>query len=98
MAKGVDSIICVSVNDVFAMKEWAAATDADAAGIQMLADPQSTFTKALGMDFTAPPVGLIDRSKRYAMLVDDGVVQVLNVEADPGACEISAGETLLDQI
>jgi len=98
MTKGVDRIICVSVNDVFAMKEWAAATGADAAGIQMLADPESHFTKALGMDFTAPPVGLIDRSKRYAMLVDDGVVTVLNEEADPGACEVSAGETLLAQI
>ncbi|MBZ0123393.1 MAG: redoxin family protein, partial [Roseovarius sp.] len=61
----------------------------------MLGDPQAAFTKALGMAFSAPPAGLIDRSKRYAMLVDDGVVRLLHVEESPGTCEISAGEGLL---
>ena len=50
------------------------------------------------MEFSAPPAGLIDRSKRYAMLVEDGVVSVLNLEDNPGACEISAGEGLLDSM
>ncbi|MGR3433600.1 MAG: peroxiredoxin [Shimia sp.] len=97
-AKGVDEVICVSVNDPFVMGAWGEATGATAAGITMLADPQSTFTKAIGMDFDAPPVGLIGRSKRYAMLVEDGVVRVLNTEASPGECEVSAGETLLAEI
>ncbi len=97
-AKGVDEVICVTVNDVFVVQEWAKATGADAAGITMLADPQSEFTTAIGMDFTAPPVGLISRSKRYALYAEDGVVKVLNEEASPGECEISAGETLLDAI
>jgi len=97
-AKGVDEIVCVSVNDPFVMKAGAASTGAGTAGLTFLADPQSTFTTALGMDFTAPPVGLIARSKRYAMLVEDGVVTQLNQEASPGECEISAGETLLDAI
>lgn len=97
-AKGVDEVICVAVNDPFVMAAWGEATGAAAAGITMLADPQSHFTKALGMDFTAPPVGLIDRSQRYAMLVEDGVVTVLNVEDNPGECAISAGETLLDAL
>lgn len=96
--KGVDEIICVSVNDVFVMKEWGAATGATDAGITMLADPDSAFTKAIGMDFTAPPVGLIGRSKRYALYAEDGVVKVMNEEASPGECEISAGETLLEAI
>jgi len=96
--KGVDEILCVSVNDPFVMKSWGEATGATAAGIRMLADADGAFTKALGMDFTAPPVGLIGRSKRYAMLVDDGTVTLLNVEASPGECEISAGETLLAQM
>lgn len=94
-AKGVDEIVCVSVNDPFVMKSWGEATGAAAAGITMLGDPQAAFTKALGMEFSAPPAGLIERSKRYAMLVEDGVVRLLHVEQSPGTCEVSAGEALL---
>jgi len=97
-AKGIDEIICVSVNDPFVMKAWGADTGATDAGISMLADAESTFTKAIGMDFDAPPAGLMARSKRYAMLVEDGVVKVLNEEASPGECEISAGEALLEAV
>lgn len=93
--KGVDEIICVSVNDPFVMKAWGEATGAEAAGLTMLSDPESAFTKAIGMDFDAPPAGLIARSRRYAMLVDDGTVTLLQAEENPGACEISAGEGLL---
>ncbi|ETD82843.1 peroxiredoxin [Rhodobacter capsulatus] len=94
-AKGVDEILCVSVNDPFVMAAWGAATGATAAGITLLADAEAAFTKAIGMAFSAPPVGLIDRSARYAMLVEDGVVKVLNREESPGVCELSAGEGLL---
>ncbi len=97
-AKGVDEIICVSVNDPFVMNAWGEATGAAAAGLTMLADAGSEFTKAIGMDFDAPPAGLIARSKRYAMLVEDGKVVALNLEENPGACEISAGEGLLDKM
>ncbi|WP_120634712.1 peroxiredoxin [Ruegeria sp. EL01] len=97
-AKGVDEIICVSVNDPFVMSAWGDATGASEAGLTMLSDASSEFTKALGMDFDAPPVGLIARSKRYAMLVEDGKVIALNLEENPGVCEISAGEGLLDVI
>ena len=94
--KGVDEIICVSVNDPFVMATWGQATGATDAGITMLADSDSTFTEALGMRFDAPPAGLIGRSLRYAMLVEDGVVQILNMETNPGTCELSAGEGLLE--
>ena len=97
-AKGVDEIICVAVNDPFVMHAWGESTGALEAGITMLGDADASFTKAIGMEFTAPPVGFINRSKRYAMLVEDGVVKVLNEEAGPGQCEMSAGETLLEQI
>ena len=94
-AKGVDEVICVSVNDPFVMGAWGEATGATAAGITMLGDPESSFTKAIGMDFTAPPVGLMARSKRYAMLVEDGKISLLHEEENPGACEVSAGEAML---
>lgn len=93
--KGVDEIICVSVNDPFVMKAWGEATGAAAAGITMLSDAQSEFTKAIGMDFSAPPVGLMARSKRYAMLVDNGKVTLLQEEENPGVCDVSGGEGLL---
>jgi cytochrome c peroxidase len=97
-AKGVDEIVCVAVNDPQVLRAWNEATGASGAGIRMLADAGSDFTRAIGMDFDNPARGMHARSKRYAMLVEDGVVRVLNVEASPGQCDISAGETMLAQI
>jgi len=94
--KGVDEVICLSVNDPFVMHAWGEATGATTAGITMVGDADASFTKAIGMEFSAPPAGLTDRSKRYAMLVDNGVVAILNEEGNPGECEISAAETLLE--
>ena len=94
-AKDVDAIVCVSVNDPHVLRAWSEATGAGAAGIRMLADADGAFTRALGLDFDNPAGGLYGRSKRYAMLVEDGIVRVLNVEASTGQCEVSAGETML---
>ncbi|MEO0990080.1 MAG: peroxiredoxin [Pseudomonadota bacterium] len=96
--KGVDEIICVSVNDPFVMSAWSDQTGAGAAGITMLGDAASAFTTAVGMNFDAPPVGFVARSRRYAMYAEDGVVKQLNIEESPGVCETSAGETLLGQL
>ncbi|MFN4155096.1 MAG: peroxiredoxin [Paracoccaceae bacterium] len=97
-AKGVDEIICVSVNDPFVMKAWGEATGATSAGVTMLADADSRFTQAMGLDFTAAPAGLLARSKRYALYAEDGVVKQLHLEESPGTCEISGGEALLAAI
>ncbi|MBK5946323.1 peroxiredoxin [Rhodobacter veldkampii DSM 11550] len=97
-AKGVNEVICIAVNDPFVMGAWDASTGAGKAGIAMLADADAAFTKAIGMAFTAPPVGLFDRSLRYAMLVEDGVVRVLHREENPGICEVSGGEAMLAAI
>lgn len=97
-AKGVDEIICVSVNDVFVMKAWGEATGALKAGITMASDPDASFTKALGLDFAAGFVRGAPRSKRYALWAVDGVVKVLNLEESPGMCEISGGEALLEKL
>lgn len=94
--KGVDEIICLSVNDPFVMKAWGEETGAIDAGITMLGDAEASFTKAIGMDFSALPAGFVNRSKRYAMLVKDGVVEILHAEPGTGQCDISGGESLLD--
>jgi glutaredoxin/glutathione-dependent peroxiredoxin len=94
-ARGVDEIVCIAVNDPFVLAAWSEATGAKAAGIRMLADASGAFTRAIGMAFDRPEAGLHGRSKRYAMLVEDGVVSALNVEENTRECGISAGETLL---
>lgn len=96
-AAGVDEIVCIAVNDPFVLAAWDAATGASAGGVRLLSDPAGDFTDAIGMKFDAPAVGLLGRSRRYSMLVRDGVVGILNIE--PGReCSISAGETLLAAI
>ena len=95
IAKGVDEIVCVAVNDVHVMREWSKATGAAAAGVSMWADPTSAFTTAIGMNFDVEAVGFVARSARYAMVVDDGVVSILNLETARATCDISGGENLL---
>ena len=90
-AKGVDIIACLSVNDAFVMKAWGAAQNASE--LMMLADGDASFTKALGLDMDTAGFGGI-RSQRYAMVVDNGVVTTLNVEA-PKSFEVSTAEAVL---
>ena len=96
--KGVDHIICFAVNDPFVMREWSLSTGGLEAGIEFLSDSDGSFTKAIGLDFSAPPVGFYGRTTRHAMYVEDGTVKVLNLEEARGVCEMTAGETLLNQI
>ncbi|GAA4662878.1 peroxiredoxin [Massilia kyonggiensis] len=94
-AKGVDEIWCISVNDAFVMGAWG--RDQKATGIvRMMADGSATFTKALGLEFVLVAKGFGVRSKRYSMLVQDGVVKQLNVES--GGFDVSSAETLLKQL
>lgn len=95
--KGVEDIICVAVNDPFALKAWGEATGATAAGITLLGDSDGAFTKALGMAFDAPAIGLFGRSSRYAAVVEDGVVTHVQIDK-PGECKISTGEALLEAV
>lgn len=96
--KGVTTVICVAVNDPFCMNAWGQATGATDAGIRMLGDASAEFTKTIGLNFSNPPLGFHDRCKRFSMLVENGVVTLLNIEEVAGACELSAAENLLDQI
>ncbi|BDA83103.1 peroxiredoxin [Aureimonas sp. SA4125] len=96
-AKGVDTIAVVAVNDVFVMNAWSKANDAEGK-ILFLADGNAEFTRAVGLDMDLTVAGLGVRSKRYSMIVDNGVVTALNVEDSPGQANKSAAGALLEQL
>ena len=93
--KGVDEIACISVNDPFVMRAWG---DRDGSGdITMLADGNGAFADAVGLTMDGSKFGMGKRSQRYSMIVDDGVVEQLNVEA-PGEYRASSAEHMLEQL
>lgn len=93
--KGVDGVYCVSVNDPFVMLEWGKATGGIEAGIEFLSDADGSFAKAMGQSFDAPGAGFFGRSIRYALLADNGVVDILNIEESRGAVHKSGGDKIL---
>jgi glutaredoxin/glutathione-dependent peroxiredoxin len=93
MARGVDAIAVTSVNDIFVLNAWQQQSGAE--GIEFLADGNAEFAKAIGLEMDGSGFGLGPRSQRYAMLVDDGVVRILNVEDTPSKAEVSGAEALL---
>jgi len=93
-AKGVDSIVCLAVNDAFVMGAWGKSQNAEE--IIMAADGSGKYTAALGLELDLTEMGLGKRSKRYAMIVDDGKVTYLGVDAK--AIEQSSAETVLAQL
>jgi glutaredoxin/glutathione-dependent peroxiredoxin len=96
MAKGVNEIWCVATNDAFVMAHWG--RDQKALGkIRFLGDGSGAWTKALGLELDLNARGMGTRMQRFSMLVDDGVVKKLNIEA-PGKFEVSGGETMLAQV
>lgn len=96
-AKGIDEVACTAVNDIFVLTNWAKDTGADGK-ITMLADGSADFAKLIGQEVDLMARGLGVRSKRYAMLVDDGVVKVLNVEDIPPNHGVSSAETICSLI
>ncbi|HJQ56199.1 MAG TPA: peroxiredoxin [Vineibacter sp.] len=92
-AKGVDTVACVSVNDAFVMDAWGKEQKSDGK-VLMLADGNGDFAEKMGLTMDGSKFGLGKRSQRYAMVVDNGVIKTLNVEA-PGAFEVSSGEAIL---
>lgn len=94
-AKGIDEIAFTAVNDAFVMGAWAKA--GDAGDITMLADGNGDFAKAVGLTFDGSKFGMGERSQRYSMIVNDGVVEQLNVE-QPGEFKVSSAEHLLSEI
>jgi glutaredoxin/glutathione-dependent peroxiredoxin len=94
-AKGVDEIACTAVNDAFVMGAWAKASGAE--GVTMLSDGNGAFAEAVGLTMDGSKFGMGTRSQRYAMLLEDGVVKQLHVEA-PGEFRVSSADYLLEQL
>ena len=95
-AKGVDTIACMAVNDVFVMNAWGKASGV-ADKVLMLADGNGDYAKALGLELDARGFGLGLRGQRFALVIDDGVVSYANIEA-PGQFKVSAAEHVLSQL
>ncbi len=96
LAKGVDVIACVAVNDAFVMDCWG--KDRSVGNkVVMLADGNGEFAKAMGLEFDGSNFGMGQRSQRYAAIIDDGVVKLLNVEK-PGKFEVSKAEAILEAL
>ena len=95
-ARGVDAIAVTAVNDIFVLNAWQEATGART--LEFLADGNAEFARAIGLELDGTGFGLGPRSQRYAMLVDDGVVSILNVEDSPSKAEVSGAEALLKVI
>lgn len=96
IAKGVDTVACVAVNDAFVMGAWSKNQNAE--NLLMLSDGNGEFTQALGLELDMSAHGLGVRSKRYSMIVDDGVVTALNVEPDGAGIDVSTAEKILEQL
>ena len=94
-AKGIDEVVGTSVNDAFVMGQWN--KDQGSQDITMLADGNGEFAKALGLEMDGSKFGMGQRSQRYSMIVNDGVVEQVNVEA-PGEYKASSAETMLGQL
>lgn len=95
-AKGIDTVACMAVNDVFVMKAWGKASAVDDK-VLMLADGNGDYARALGLDFDATGFGMGIRGKRFAIVVDDGVARSVFVEA-PGEFKVSSAEHVLSQL
>lgn len=94
-AKGIDAIGCMAVNDVFVMHAWGKSANAE--GIDMLADGNGEFTRALGLEMDGTAFGMGNRSQRFALVADDGIVTHLMVEA-PGEFRVSSAEAVLAEL
>ena len=94
-AQGIDAIACMAVNDVFVMDAWGQAKNAE--HLMMVGDGNGAFTGAMGLEMDGSGFGMGSRSQRYAMIVEDGTVKKLAVEA-PGKLEVSAAEAILESL
>ena len=95
-AKGIDQVVCMSTNDIFVMQAWNESAGAE--HITMLADGNGDVTRALDLGLDASGFGLGFRCMRFAAVIDDGVITALNLEEEPGACELTTASGILERV
>jgi len=95
--KGVDTVACVTVNDIHVVTAWEKASNNNGK-IQFLSDGNADFAKAIGMDIDLGVAGMGTRSMRYSMIVNDGTVETINLEENPGQAVVSSAATVLEQL
>jgi glutaredoxin/glutathione-dependent peroxiredoxin len=95
-SKGVETVACIAVNDAFVMKAWGKSQNCDGK-VQMIADGNAEYTKALGLEMDASGFGMGTRGQRFALIVDDGVVKSVNVE-EKGEFRVSSADSVLSQL
>ncbi|AKS41896.1 peroxiredoxin [Wenzhouxiangella marina] len=95
-SRGVDRVVCLAVNDIFVLEAWAQQKDVGDS-VEMVADGNGDFTRALGLEMDASAFGMGERSQRFAMILRDGIVESLMVDA-PGEFRVSSAEYVLDQL
>ena len=96
--KGINEIFCLVVNDVYVASVWSQQTGANEAGLKVVCDPLGTLVKKLGMSFSAPDVGFLDRSIRFCLILNNGTVENIFKETRRGTCAITSGDHILEQI
>ena len=96
--KGIDDIFCLVVNDVYVTNIWSKQTGATQAGLQIVSDPCGNLVKKIGMSFNAPQIGFLDRSIRFCLILNEGIVERVFKETKGGTCDITSGENILAQI
>ena len=96
--KLIDEVICLIVNDVYVAKTWSDQTGATKAGLRILTDPSGILVKKMGLAYNAPDVGFVNRSVRFCLLTQDGIINKIFTESERGKCEITNGNTVLNYL
>ena len=95
---GIDEIYCLVVNDIHVTKVWAEQTGGAKSGLKFITDTDSSLVNKLKLSYSAPDVGLINRSKRFCIILDDLIIKKILIEEERGVCNVTSGENILTQI
>ena len=96
--KGMYEVFCLVVNDIHVTKVWAEQTKALETGLKFITDPDGTLVNKLQLSFSAPEIGLINRSKRFCLILDNLIIKQIFIENKRGVCEVTSGKNIFNQI
>ncbi len=96
--KGIDEILCLVVNDVYVANVWSLQTGAKKAGLKIVSDPLGKIVKKIGLSYSAPDVGFLDRSMRFCLILNNGILEKFFKEEQRGTCAITSGKSILSEL